>query len=440
MRRTIRLIIALAFLPSMASVAAADDWPQWLGPNRDSVWPETGIIDKFPSKGPEVLWRTKISGGYAGPAVANGKVYVMDYVTDGNVKAEVFNRTDFKGVERVLCLNADKGEILWEHKYDCHYTVSYPSGPRATPTVHDGKVYTLGTEGNFFCLDAEKGTELWKKDFKKDFAAKTPLWGFCGHPLIEGKTVFVITGGEGACVVALDKDTGKERWRALTAEEPGYSCPTMIEAGGVKQLIVWHGTSVNSLNPETGEKHWSVLIAPDYKMSIMAPRKYGDFLFAGGIYTHAVLLKLASDKPAATEVWRGKKTNALFPVNMTPFIEDGHIFGVNNTGQMMGVKLETAERVWETTEPVTGKDSKPLNSATAFIVKNGERFFIFNEKGELVIAKLNPKGYEEIDRAKVVDPTNLAFGRSVVWSHPAFANKCMFVRNDKEIACVSLAK
>jgi outer membrane protein assembly factor BamB len=424
----------------MAPSTHADDWPQWLGPKRDSVWSETGIIDTFPNGGPKVLWRTKVSGGYGGPSVANGKVYVMDYLTDANNKGEIYERPRISGQERVLCLSADKGELVWEHKYDCNYAISFPNGPRVTPTVVDGKVYTVGAEGNLFCLDADKGKVIWSKDFKKDFAAKTPTWGFCGHPLVVGKTVYVIAGGDGACVVALDKDTGKEMWKALTAEEPGYSCPALIEAGGVKQLLVWHASSVNSLNPDTGEKYWTVALKAEYKMSIMSPRKLGDYLFVGGIYGQSVLLKLDASKPAVTEVWRGKKGTSISPVNMTPFLDDGYIYGVDQPGQLVAVKMENGEHAWSSTDAVTGKDSKAVDSATAFIVKNGDRFFLFNEKGELVIAKLSPKGYEEISRAKVIDQTNTAFGRSVVWSHPAFANKCAYIRNDKEIICVSLAK
>ena len=150
-------------LPSLS----AEDWPQWLGPNRDGVWNETGIIDNFPPNGPKVVWRAPIAGGYAGPAVANGKVYVSDYLTKADVTKETFERTDSKGQERVQCFSADKGELLWHHEYDCKYTISYPAGPRATPTVADGKVYTLGAEGNFLCLDAAKGAVLWSKDFKR---------------------------------------------------------------------------------------------------------------------------------------------------------------------------------------------------------------------------------------------------------------------------------
>jgi outer membrane protein assembly factor BamB len=434
-----RLATAFAALGMMLPSLSAADWPQWLGPNRDGVWSETGIIDNFPPEGPKVFWRTPIAGGYSGPAVGDGKVYVMDYAAKGDAPKEGA-RADVKGEERVLCLSAATGEVLWKHRYDCPYTISYPAGPRATPTVADGKVYSLGAEGNLFCLDAAKGTVLWSKDFKKDYNAKTPMWGFCSHPLVDGKKVVCIVGGENACVVAFDKDNGKELWKALNAEEPGYSCPSMIEAGGVRQLIVWHSASVNSLDPETGTKNWSVPLSPDYKMSIMAPRKYGEYLFAAGIGDKALLLKLASDKAAATEVWRGTKANALYPVNMTPFIENDTIYGVSQNGQLMAVDLKTAERKWETTQPVTGKDSRETRTGTAFLVKNGDRFFLFNEKGELVIAKLSPEKYEEIGRAQILAPTGKAFGRDVVWSHPAFANKCVFARNDKEIVCFSLAK
>jgi outer membrane protein assembly factor BamB len=433
-------LVALATLCLAPLAARGDDWPQWLGPKRDGVWRETGIIDNFPKDGPKVLWRAKVAGGYSGPAVADGKVYVMDYVTDGDTRKEASGRSNLKGQERVLCFDAKTGEKVWEHKYDCNYTVNYPAGPRATPTVADGKVYTVGTEGDFHCLDAEKGAVVWKKDFKKDYGAKTPIWGFAGHPLVDGKKVVVIPGGENACVVAFDKDTGKELWKALNVEEPGYSCPEIIEAGGTRQMIVWHGTSINSLNPETGAKYWAVPLAAEYKMAIMAPRQAGDYLFAGGNGDKAVLLKLAADKPAATEVWRGKKDTAVYPINLTPFVEGGTIYGVNRSGEFMAVKLETGERLWETTEPVSGKGSKPQGTGTAFVVKHGDRYFLFNEKGELVIAKLSPKGYEEVGRAKILEPTSLAFGRDVVWSHPAFAGKCAFARNDKELVCVSLAK
>src|SRR6476620_2769492 len=138
-----RHLFASFALFAFISPALADDWPQWLGPKRDSVWAETGIVDKFPEGGPKVLWRAKISGGFTGPAVAEGKVYVADYLTEGNVKKEVYDRTNFNGKERLHCLDAKAGVPVWKFEYDCNYTVSYPIGPRCTPTVSGGKVYFL---------------------------------------------------------------------------------------------------------------------------------------------------------------------------------------------------------------------------------------------------------------------------------------------------------
>src|SRR5262245_24952500 len=329
-----RLLMVAAFA-LFAAPAAADDWPQWLGPKRDSVWRETGILDKFPEGGPKVLWRATISGGFAGPAVAGGKVYVADYLTEGDVKKEVYDRTNFTGKERVHCLDAKTGEPIWKYEDDCRYTVSYPTRPRCTATVHEGKVYFLGTEGNLSCLDAAKGTLLWSKNFQKDYGAKTALWGYASHPLVDGKLLYCVVGGEGSCVVAFDKDTGKETWKALTAEEQGYSAPTLIEAGGARQLLVWHATSVNALDPATGTKFWSVpLKATDFKTSMMPPRNDGDRLYAGGEGNNAVAIPLDSDKPEASERWPGKKTNGIYPMNSTLFAENGFIYGVDNAGPL----------------------------------------------------------------------------------------------------------
>jgi outer membrane protein assembly factor BamB len=306
--------------------------------------------------------------------------------------------------------------------------------------VSGGKVYTLGAEGNLVCLDAVKGTVVWAKDLKKEYKIKAPMWGFCGHPLVEGQRLFCLVGGKDSVAVALDKDTGKVLWRALSAKEPGYCPPTLIEAGGKKQLLIWDAESLNSLSPVTGNLYWSVPLAPLYGMSIAAPRQLGDYLFAGGIGEVGALLKLDREKPGAAVVWRGKKDNAVYCGNSTPFLEDGMIYGADcGLGALRGVRLETAERLWETFAPTTG-GTRRASHGTAFLVKNGERFFLLAETGHLIIAKLSPKGYEESSRCKLLEPTGSAFGRAVLWSHPAFADRCVFARNDKELICVSLAK
>lgn len=442
MRRLVSVLLITCVAACGVHSAQADDWPQWMGPQRDAHWRETGILQKLPEGGPKVLWRVPVAGGYAGPAVAEGRVYVTDFQTDADVNAvsNPMTRPELNGKERILCLDARTGKELWSHAYPCQYAISYPAGPRCTPTVHQGKVYTLGAMGNLICIDAATGKLLWSKDFKKDFGAKPPIWGFCGHPLVDGQKLVCVVGGEKGVVYAFDKDTGSEIWHALEASEPGYSPPSIIEAGGVRQLIIWHAESINSLNPETGKSYWSVPLKPDFGMAIMAPRKSGDFLFAGGIRSHSLLLKLAADKPDAKEVWRGTLKTSLFPVNATPYIENGVIYGPDQPGQFRAVKLETGERLWETNLPITGtKEGKPVGSGTAFVIKNGDRYFLASETGDLIIAKLSPEGYDEISRWKMLEPTGAAFGRRVLWSHPAFANKCIFARNDKELICASLA-
>ena len=421
----------------------ADDWPQWLGPQRDAVWREEGILEKFPTGGPKVRWRMPIGGGYSGPAVADGRVYIIDrqLAKDASNPKNAFDRSRIPGMERVLCFNETDGKQLWAHEYDCPYTVSYASGPRTTPLIGGGKVYTLGAEGHLFCLDAVTGKKVWARDFKKDFGIPTPMWGFAGHPLLEGNKLICLVGGEGSVAVAFNKDTGKELWRALSAPEPGYAPPIIYQAGGKRQLIVWQPQSLNSLDPETGAVYWSEPGKANYGMTIATPRQLGDLLYVTSFYNGSVMMRLDRDKPAAKKVWQSKKvsekdTDALHTVMSTPFLEDGYIYGVCSYGQLRCLKADTGERVWETFAATSGK---PVRWANAFLVKNADRFFLFNESGDLLIAKLTPKGYEEISRAHLLDATNTDPGRPVVWSHPAFANRSVYARNDKEIVCLSLA-
>jgi outer membrane protein assembly factor BamB len=422
----------------------ADDWPQWLGPNHDSVWRETGIIEKFPSDGPPIRWRANIGAGYAGPSVAQGRVYVADRQLAPGVSnpSDPFQRGRIQGVERVLCLNEADGKIIWKYQYDCPYSVSYPAGPRVAPQVSSDKVYTLGAEGNLYCLSSKDGAVIWSRDFKKDLGAQTPVWGFSGHPLIDGQKLICLAAGEGSTVIAYDKDTGKELWRALTAKEPGYSSPIIIEAGGKRQLILWHPEAANSLDPETGKLFWTEPFKARAGMTIATPRKSGEQLLFTSFYNGSLMMRLDSNKPEATTIWRTEKmsekdTTHLNAVMTTPFLEDGHIYGVCSYGQLRCLKADSGQRLWETLQPTTS--GQPVRWANAFIVKNGDRFFLFNEKGDLIIAKFSPEGYKEVSRTHLLEPTNTAAGRDVLWSHPAFANRHMYARNDKEIICVDLA-
>ena len=435
---------SLSLLLVLFSIAAlrAEDSPQWMGAQRDGVWRETGILQKFPEGGPVIRWRVPIGGGYAGPSVANGKVYVTDRVLpDGSTNpADPFKRGVIPGKERVLCLNAADGKEVWKYEYDCPYTISYPAGPRTTPVITGGKLYALGAEGTLLCLDAEKGSMLWSKDLKKEYNIKTPLWGFSSNLLVDGQKLIAMVGGPGSAVVAFDKDTGAEIWKALTAPEIGYSSPVIYEAGGKRQLIIWDGAGIHGLDPETGKVYWDEAYTTKSSMVIAMPRKLDNYLFVSGFFNGPVMMKLDADKPAETVLWRGKsadetKPDKLHCVLSTPFLEDGYIYGVCGYGQLRCLKADTGEQVWETFAATGGK---AVRWGNAFLIKNGDRFFLPSENGDLNIAKLSPKGYEEISRAHIIEPTGPAMGRTVVWSLPAFANKSMYERNDKEIVCVGL--
>lgn len=433
----IRLLVASLSLVciTFTSPLLAEDWPQWMGVRRDGVWNETGTLDKFPAEGPKVLWRAKIAGGYAGPAVSQGRVVVTDFVTQGEFTNDPQTRNDLQGTERVLCLDAASGKELWKFEYPTTYKISYPCGPRCTPTIDGKLVYTLGAEGNLCCLELATGKLVWSRELKKDYSVGAPLWGFAGHPLVEGNQLICLVGGKGAVAVSFDKLTGKELWKVLDAREPGYAPPTIVTISGQRQLVIFHSESINGLAIDGGKTLWSVPVAADYGMSIMAPRSSGSLLYAAGIVDKGVMLKFDGNKPS--ELWRTENKLGIDSVCSTPIIVGETMYGVDREGELTGMKLETGEHLWQSYAATTG--ARRANSGTAFLVKNGEKFFLFNEKGELVIAKLSSEGYEELSRGKILEPTGDAFGRKVVWSHPAFANKTIIARNDQEIVCVSLA-
>src|ERR1051326_6638013 len=171
-------ILASALLP----LARADDWPQWLGPQRDGVWREDGLVEKFPAGGPKVRWRQPIGPGYAGPAIVGDRIYVMDRGTDKPVLKDDFAKTAMAGTERVLCLDLATGKQIWKHEYDCPYQkLSYPSGPRTTPVIRDGRVYSHGAMGHLFCLSAGSGKVIWQKRLPEAYKCEHPIWGYAGQ-------------------------------------------------------------------------------------------------------------------------------------------------------------------------------------------------------------------------------------------------------------------
>ena len=433
MRTIVLLLWTILFLLPLTGDTrlAADEWPQWRGPNRDGVWTETGIVERFSAERIERRWTAPISGGYSGPTVADGRVYVTDRVVEPNE------------LERVHCFDWQTGREVWSHTYECPYRkVSYTAGPRASVVLDEGRAFALGTMGHLHCYAAATGEVLWEKDLRAEYDARIPIWGLSATPLVAGNLLILQAGGaDSACVLALKKDTGAEAWHALN-DRASYSAPIVIEQAGRPVLVVWTGDHVAGLKPSTGEVYWQHPFRPR-KMVINVPTPVveGNWLFLTAFYDGALMLRLRQDEPAVDEVWRRRgaserRTDSLHAMISTPYLQGDHIYGVDSYGELRCLDTRTGDRLWEDLTAV------PANRwANIHMVRNGDRIWMFNERGDLIISKLSPTGFEEISRAKLIEPTTgqLAQRGGVCWSHPAYAYKHIFARNDRELVCASLA-
>jgi outer membrane protein assembly factor BamB len=431
--------LAMAFLD--CSKSKAEDWPQWFGPRRDGSIQEPGLIERIPEGGLKRLWSQPVGLGYAGPAVAGGRVFVSDYLKEsGEITNNPSLRDQLRGQERLQCLDAESGEVLWDHRYPRNYSISYPAGPRATPAVEGDRVVHLGAEGDLICFSVEDGKVAWQKKLPEVYGSETPIWGHAASPLIVDGQGIVLAGGEGAYVVSIDLQSGKEQWRALTAKELGYCPAVVVTFGGVRQLMVWDPEVLHSLDPATGKELWSVPIAPSYGMSIAPPVVSGDRMYVSGIGEASVMLKLKADPAGAEVLWRGKSKMALYSGNAAPIFHSGFVYGADcGAGNLICFDAADGTRRWETYQPTAG-GTRRVSHGTAFIHSLGnDRYLVLTETGDLVIAKLTPQEYQEQSRFHVIDPTNECFGRPVVWSYPAIANGKLYVRNDREIACYNLS-
>ncbi|MDH5398475.1 MAG: PQQ-like beta-propeller repeat protein [Cyclobacteriaceae bacterium] len=409
-----------------------NDWPDWRGAKRDGKWHEKGIVKKFEKERLDLKWSVPVSAGYSGPSVSDNRVYLTDRLSD-SVQAE-----------RVLCFDAETGKTLWTHSYTCEYSgVGYPAGPRASVIIDEDKAYSLGTMGHLFCFQKETGEVLWQRDLNKDYEIRMPIWGIAGSPLIVDDNIILNIGGvNNAGVIALSKHNGEEIWRNL-ADDASYSAPILIEQAGHEVVVVWTGQNVVGMDPATGKVYWSEqFVQQKMIINISTPVIENNYLFVSSFYDGSMLLKLDDTKPAATRVWRrqGKServTDALHCIISTPLIQGDYIFGVDSYGELRCLELLTGDRVWEDLTAV-----KKARWANIHFVQNGELTYMFNENGELIIAELSEKGFHEISRALLIEPTTVQLNRSgtgVTWAHPAFANRHVFVRSDKELVCADLS-
>ena len=430
----------LLVLAGGAATLGADDWPEFRGEGRLGEWRETGLLESFPAQGLEARWRMPIKAGFSGPSVADGRVFASDWEpTDG-----------MRGTERALAFDEATGAVLWTREWEADYAgIQWEVGPGATPTVDGDRVYVLGRTGVLSALRVDTGELLWRKHYGDDYGVDRMQWGFdwgfASAPLVDGERLICFVGGQpDARVVAFDKFTGEEIWRALPSEEDlGVAQPIIIEAAGTRQLIVWNPEEVASLDPVTGEVFWRQPYVVGGAMTVAVPVQVGAQLFLSTFYDGPMMLTLNQDRPDATVAWKGSsnseiRTDGLHAVLATPIIDGGYIYGICSYGQLRCLNATTGERIWETQEATVER----RRWVSGYMVRNGNRVIINNDRGELIIARLSPEGYDEVSRTKLIAPTsppgNRRELRFVNWVHPAYANKHIYTRNDEEIVAFSM--
>ena len=410
----------------------ADDWPQWRGPGRDGVWRESGLIEKFDGPQIKLRWRAAISSGYSGPTVADDRVFVMDRVTEPSE------------MERVHCFDWSTGQALWTHSYACDYRpITFQAGPRASVTIEGNRVYALGAVGHFHCLDAANGKVLWKKDLVSEYHIKLLPWGIAPAPLVDGELVILQVGApKAACVIAFDKRTGREIWTALD-EPTSYASPIVIEQAGRRLLVCWTGASISALDPKSGALYWQHASAHQggWIDPIVTPVWDSNRLFVSCTLDGSLMLKLHPDQLKVDALWQHKGGGArrgpnFHAVLATPCLAGNAMYGFDGYGQLRCVDANTGTLIWEDLTVAS-----QVIWGMAYMIRNGDKTWLFNDRGELIISRLSPQGFTLLSRAELIKPTRAQLPRrgGVCWSHPAYANQHVFARNDEELVCASLA-
>jgi len=411
--------VVLGFLLGLRA-ALATDWPQFRGPNRDGNWDETGILESFPSEGLKIRWRQPVGGGWSSPVVVQGRVFVFDV-----------ELTKPSARERLHCFGEKTGKVLWVYAYEEKYSEwtyvpERGAGPTATPIVEGDRIYVVGANGYTHCLDVKTGTVIWEKNIGREY--QVAEMSCRPSPLIERSLLIVFTGAKpGASILALDKRTGKEVWKAL--DDPvSNSSPIIIIAGGRRQLIVWSDSSLASLDPVNGHTYWREPMTTSNNDSAATPVFHGNRLLVSGL-----MLDLSADSPRF--LWPEIRTPSkrVLSNTSTAVLQGEYVFSARGLGELVCLEAATGRQIWSTNSLTASKNGASIN-----ITPQGGGFFLFTDEGNLIRAQLSPAGYREISRSHLIDPT-WPFGQTkFVYAPPAFANRHVFARNEGEVVCASL--
>lgn len=406
-----RRLIGVVGLAIFLSPGFAADWPQYQGPERTGVSSETGLLLNWARDGlPQKLWEKAIGAGYSGPVVAGERVIV-------------FHRVE--GEEVVGSLDAASGKGQWRFAYACRYSDSYGKGdgPRATPLIAGGRVYTLGADGQLHCLELENGKKVWERSLKDDYQAKLGFFGIATSPILEGDLLLINAGGRDAGIVALHKDTGKEVWKA-TSDEASYSSPVAATIAGKRHVFFFTREGIVDLDPKSGavrfSKRWRARI--NASVNAAAPLPLDDHVFFSSSYaTGAIVLRVADGK--FDEVW---KNDESLSCHYNSAVRQGdYLYGIDGR-QEEGARLRCID--WKTGKVMWSQERFGCGS---IILAEGH-LIVLDEAGDLVLIEATPQAYREKARASVLGrPT-----RALI----ALSNGRLYARDDKKLVCLNLKK
>ena len=428
MPSTLRRLLSLApllLLPvslwcgATAGTLWAEDWPRWGGVRGDDSWQGPKLRESWPAEGLKRLWQRPLGGGYGGVAAVGSRVLVME------------RQTEPKERERLLCCDAATGQELWLYETAVEYgKLDYGNGPRAMPVIDDNRVYLLGALGHFACLEVETGKLIWKHELRESHGARIPTWGLAASPLIVGNLVIVHPGGTpNACWVAFDKQTGREVWR--TGDDPaGYAIPVLIDAPSGPLLIGWSPTHIVGMLPGDGQIVWKIPYEITYGVSIATPIYHENLVFISGYWHGSKAIRLGKQPGDHELAW--EENRFLRGLMAQPIFRDGHVYTIDKQFGLTCFALQTAEKKWDCGHRVVERGANP--QATLTWLNDTDRALIFNENGDLILARLNPAGYDERARAHLIDRKE----RSPLWAHPAYAGNRVFVRSDSEFIAYEL--
>jgi outer membrane protein assembly factor BamB len=389
---------------------SAEDWPQFLGPERNGVYRGPALAEMWGAEGPRVVWRKNVGQGFSGPVVAQGRLILFHRIGNEEIVDAIDPRT---------------GMSQWRYAYPTSYRddFGFDEGPRAVPVVVNGTVYTFGAQGQLHAIDLMKGTRIWSEDTQQRFRVAKGFFGAAGSPLVEEGRVLANVGGQNAGIVAFDAKTGKPLWTA-TEDEASYSSAAGATIAGRRVAIFLTRAGLVGLDPATGkvqfQRPWRARMAAS--VNVATPLVIGDLIFISAEYgPGAGLFRL--DGTTLNQVWASDE--ALTNHYATSVHHNGVLYGFHGRqefGQSFrAVELRTGKVLWNQDRFLAGT-----------VTLAGDRLVILRERGELVVAPASPEAFRPLARAQILSGT--------VRAYPALSDGFLYARNENTLICVDLRR